>query len=461
MSDRPPQIPIDKTAPSDDQLRQISVEEYELEELPFDTDESEEGEGGGRSGKSGEGGGQNPRKYRVMPEKFLDFADDPNLTLEENAERKLRLLAMAPNSQLTIGASAYASENDLSSRIFMVDIGRRTGEAALSDMADPHFIDKRDILQRMRRKLANIAHPSLMLSGLIALGNRFSEKSGFNGTSSKGKNKAKKLANKLAQSLAIAAGKAADRFKSFLDDKESMFSGDTPKEPSTLATPQNIDSRTALSTLQTTDRHNLNKVVVKQIDPLNSLLPLQKTSPLPLTAVTRGISERLPPILKQILGRLPASFRQVTDDRRTCEIIKRSAAQPSSNMSQQNRSDLLSKPAATLPVSTNITSAKPTGAPITSSSATSPNNPTSNALRGKPMSAATSQVSLPPSSSNLTVKQPNKGQPVTQNLGKPSLLEGMDDIVTIKSTAGKGESEGKKSGEKGLKDIISPNNEIK
>ncbi|MDD3020968.1 MAG: hypothetical protein PHX61_08340 [Alphaproteobacteria bacterium] len=143
-------------------------DEYELDELVYD-EEGEDGDEGDEEGSSGKGGGKSPRRYRVMVEPFLDFADDPTLSPEENAERKLRLLAISPISILVPGASSFASENDLSRKLFMVDIGQANGEASARDIADPDFVDKRDALQRQRRTLFGLPHPSLVLSGGVAL----------------------------------------------------------------------------------------------------------------------------------------------------------------------------------------------------------------------------------------------------------------------------------------------------
>ncbi|MBL8640130.1 MAG: hypothetical protein JNK24_07250 [Alphaproteobacteria bacterium] len=439
-----------------------AADEYDLEELPFDTEEDEDGEGGGRSGKAGEGGGQRPRAYRVMVEKFLDFADDPSLSPEENAERKLRLLALSPGSQLTIGASAYASENDLSSRIFMVDVGRRTGEAALSDMADPDFIDKRDFLQRMRRKLMNIAQPSLILSGLAALANRFSENSGFKGTSAKAARKAQKKANKLAMAMARAAAKSVDRFKSFLDDKDSMFAGDAPKDSAPAAhstahsaTPQNVDSRLAVSASQTTDRLALSKTVqVKHMDPIAALSPLRNTSPLPLTAATRSVAARLPPALSQLLGRLPPSFARVVQDSRKCEVISRPASTPKAAANTFSKS----------PVANNMNPAapRPAGTPIPNSANPSSSNPLSKTLAGGKPAGAPAAQSAPVKSSGATSRATSSGKSPSGgvNLSKPSLASLSEDMLAEKPRTKSG-SDGKQSGNKDLKDVTSPSNEIK
>lgn len=191
-----------------------SADSYDLEDLPFDEeDDDEDGEEG-----SGKGGGKAPRRYRVIVEPFLDFADDPSLSPEENAERKLRLLATAPMSILVPGASSFASENDLSRKIFMVDVGQVNGEATASDMADPDFVDKRDALQRKRRTMFGLPHPSLVLSGSIALASTIAAAfAGFAATVT-GKKPGEKSSNK-------NKGAESKRAKllDFSLDKESAF----------------------------------------------------------------------------------------------------------------------------------------------------------------------------------------------------------------------------------------------
>ncbi|HNQ91582.1 MAG TPA: hypothetical protein PKI93_01475 [Alphaproteobacteria bacterium] len=192
------------------------TEVFDLDDLPYD-EEDEDGDGDGSSGKGG--GGKSPKRYRVIVEPFLEFADDPTLSPEENAERKLRLLATAPMSILVPGASSFASENDLSRKIFMVDIGQANGEATASDMADPNFVDKRDALQRQRRTLFGLPHPSLVLSGSIALASVMATAFAGFAASVAGKKPGEKISKK---------GKGAESKKAklldFSLDKESAFS---------------------------------------------------------------------------------------------------------------------------------------------------------------------------------------------------------------------------------------------
>lgn len=144
------------------------IDSYDLDQLPFDDERAEDDEGDGSG--SGSGDGKSPkRKYRIIVEPFLDFADDPALSPEENTERKLRLLAISPMSVLVPGASSFASENDLSRRIFMADVGQFNREIAANDIADPDLIRKLDERQRERRTLLGLPHPALVLSGSMAL----------------------------------------------------------------------------------------------------------------------------------------------------------------------------------------------------------------------------------------------------------------------------------------------------
>lgn len=197
------------------------MEPFDLDDLPFDEEDDEEGEGA-----SGKGGGKSPKKrYRVFVDHpFLDFADDPNLSAEENAERKLRLLAISPNSILVPGASAFASENDLSRKIFMVDVGQKNGESRLSDMADPDFVDKRDALQRERRTLFGLPHPSLVLSGSMALASAMMAAFSNLAGAISGKNNPEK------GQKAQGADKKKAKLFDFSQDKESLFGGPKEKE---------------------------------------------------------------------------------------------------------------------------------------------------------------------------------------------------------------------------------------
>ncbi len=201
------------TMTDDMNKEQNPSDEYALDDLPYD----EEDEGGDEEGSSGKGGGKSPRRYRVMVEPFLDFADDPTLSPEENAERKLRLLAISPFSILVPGASSFASENDLSRKLFMVDVGQANGEASARDIADPDFVDKREALQKHRRTLFGLPHPSLILSGGAALAS--SMVAAFSGFASS-------VTGKPSQDKSAKAGKSdskKSKLMKFSAEKESAF----------------------------------------------------------------------------------------------------------------------------------------------------------------------------------------------------------------------------------------------
>ncbi|MDY0029555.1 MAG: hypothetical protein RBR86_06395 [Pseudobdellovibrionaceae bacterium] len=196
--------------------------DYELEEFVFDTErDDEDDDDGDDDGKSGKGG-KGRKKYRIIVEPFLDFADDPSLSPEENAERKLRLLAISPVSVLVPGASSFASENDLARKIFMADVGQRNGEASVSDIANPDFVKERDELQHRRRTLFGIPHPSLVLSSGAALMSSIASALGSFASAVTGKSKPDKSANK-SQKSEVKKAKLLD----FSAEKETFgFSKD-------------------------------------------------------------------------------------------------------------------------------------------------------------------------------------------------------------------------------------------
>lgn len=193
--------------------------DYDLEELPFDSDGNREEEDGDSS--SGGAGGKHPHRYRVIVEPFLDFADDPALSDEENAERKLRLLAISPISVLVPGASSFASENDLSRKIFMADVGRSNGEMSARDIADPDLVSHLDEKMRKRRTLFGLPHPSLILSGGVALATAawaaFTGFSGGENPKPSAEKAQKKDQGKNAKLLDFSAGKES-AFSSKSDD---------------------------------------------------------------------------------------------------------------------------------------------------------------------------------------------------------------------------------------------------
>ena len=207
--------PHDDTNPDD-----LDLPEYDLEELLFDEERDDDDEDGS-DGKGGSGG-KGRKKYRIIVEPFLDFADDPSLSPEENAERKLRLLAISPVSVLVPGASSFASENDLSRKIFMADVGKANGEASVTDIADPDFVDKRDALQAKRRTMFGLPHPSLVLSGGAALMSSMAGALASFASAVTGKSNPEKAAKKAAKTEAKKA-----KLLDFSAEKESFgFSSD-------------------------------------------------------------------------------------------------------------------------------------------------------------------------------------------------------------------------------------------
>ncbi len=207
----------------DDPSIEMDEVDYELEEFVFDTErddeddeDDEDGDGDGKGGSGGKG----RKKYRIIVEPFLDFADDPSLSPEENAERKLRLLAISPVSVLVPGASSFASENDLSRKIFMADVGQKNGEASVTDIANPDFIKERDDLQHLRRTMFGIPHPSLILSSGAALMSSIASALGSFASAVTGKAKPEKSANK-SQKSDVKKAKLLD----FSAEKESFGFG--------------------------------------------------------------------------------------------------------------------------------------------------------------------------------------------------------------------------------------------
>jgi hypothetical protein len=108
--------------------------------LPYD-DEDDEGDGDSSSG-GGKGGGWLPKAKS-----------------QEGLLHKIADLILHPFSHLVPGASAMASENELSQRIFMGKIGLANNEITREDLADPHLIKRLDARQSERRERFGIPHP--------------------------------------------------------------------------------------------------------------------------------------------------------------------------------------------------------------------------------------------------------------------------------------------------------------
>jgi hypothetical protein len=125
--------PTDSQTPHDDpQLLKSAADDYVS--VLAENEEDEEGDDDSSSGKSG---GKGLGKYKVILDPILDFADDINISEEENTIAKLRKLGLAPMSMLAAGGSAFASENDLSRKVFMAEVAQFNKEIQPRDIANP------------------------------------------------------------------------------------------------------------------------------------------------------------------------------------------------------------------------------------------------------------------------------------------------------------------------------------
>jgi hypothetical protein len=131
---------------SDDQDRPDDV-------LPYD-EEEDEGDSSSSSGEGKGGSGRHPAGAKPQESLFHKIAD----------------LILHPFSHLVPGASAMASENELSQRIFMGKIGLENNEITREDLADPHLIKRLDARQNERRERFGIPHPDLNFQILPAEG---------------------------------------------------------------------------------------------------------------------------------------------------------------------------------------------------------------------------------------------------------------------------------------------------
>lgn len=157
--------PTDPNFPSDPSTQYKSA----ADEFPAVINEasSEEDDEDDEEGSSGEGGGKVPKKYRVFLDPILDFADDADLTDAENAAEKLKKFEISSMSILASGASAFASENDLSRKAFMAKVGATNGEITTRDIADPKMFQKLDVKQAERRARFGIRTLDEIVSGAI------------------------------------------------------------------------------------------------------------------------------------------------------------------------------------------------------------------------------------------------------------------------------------------------------
>lgn len=127
-----------------------------------DEDESDEDESG-----EGKSGGKGLGKYKVVLDPFLDFSDDMRLSEDEQVAAKLRKLDIAPISTLVSGASAFASENDLSRKVFMAKVGVVNSEIQARDIASPGLFKFLDGRAAERRSLFGIKTLDEIVTGAI------------------------------------------------------------------------------------------------------------------------------------------------------------------------------------------------------------------------------------------------------------------------------------------------------
>ncbi len=147
----PPVPPVDDTASyvsaADDYVSSVTEDEEE---------------GDSKSGE-GSGGGQSINIF----DPILDFSDDDELSDDDNQKLKLDRLALSPMSVLVSGASALASENELSRKVFMARIGLVNFEMKPRDIATPEFIKLLDEKQAERRRIFGIKTLDEIVTGAI------------------------------------------------------------------------------------------------------------------------------------------------------------------------------------------------------------------------------------------------------------------------------------------------------
>lgn len=156
----PPSVPEDAAsyaAAADEYAPPIS------EKIEDDDDDESEGDGSGGDGK----GGPRTKDYEVILDPFLDFSEDPELSEHENALKKLDQLGISPMSLLVSGGSAFASENDLSRKVFMAGVGLVNLEIKARDIADPKLIIKLDGKQAERRAIFGIKTLDEIVTGAV------------------------------------------------------------------------------------------------------------------------------------------------------------------------------------------------------------------------------------------------------------------------------------------------------
>ncbi len=152
--------------PEDPQHYKTIADDYAATAVTQGADNAETEEEDDES-SSGDGGGEGSRKYRVFLDPILDFSEDDALSDEENAAEKLRKFEISSMSFLAAGASAFASENDLSRKAFMAKVAQTNKEIATRDIADPKLFTKLDEKQAERRARFGIHTLDEIVSGAI------------------------------------------------------------------------------------------------------------------------------------------------------------------------------------------------------------------------------------------------------------------------------------------------------
>lgn len=146
------------------QLLKSAADDYTTV-LPEDEEDDDDDDDDDSS--SGEGGGKGLGKYKVVLDPILDFSDDTDLSEEENTISKLRKLSLAPMSMLAHGGSSFASENDLSRKVFMAEVALFNQEIKPRDIADPKLFKNLDTKQVERRKLFGIKTLDEIVTGAV------------------------------------------------------------------------------------------------------------------------------------------------------------------------------------------------------------------------------------------------------------------------------------------------------
>lgn len=148
--------------PHDPSRYNSAADDYAIVTSEQDDDEDKD-DGDSSSGESGGG----PKKYKVFLDPILDFSEDDELSDAENAAEKLKKFEISSMSMLVSGASAFASENDLSRKAFMAKVAITNKEIQTRDIADPKLFKNLDQKQAERRAKFGLRTLDEIVSGAI------------------------------------------------------------------------------------------------------------------------------------------------------------------------------------------------------------------------------------------------------------------------------------------------------